>query len=531
MDEESISIGKKRFTFAELFAGCGGISLGLKATGFELAFANELSGMAAETFCYNLIYGHRPPTDNPEKWYARICSPIFKHGKDGQVLEDPDAYRNKRPTAEFLSQLEKPTYKMFVGDIKKLVKALATAKLRGTLHRDFTNLDLLAGGPPCQSFSLAGRREKDNKRNSLFESFAECAWILKPKVILFENVFGIIHPFTVSSNEKWHAWYDVARLFFSKGYMPICTVIKASNFGVPQDRKRFIMICIRKDLAVEAKRKFAGSREWEDVLNALDLTSNHFKGRNARVDSQLIYRDDRLGWPEPLLPSPDSNCIRSASQAIDDIVNAGRKDETDSVRGEYSVFLDVELPPPDGVQSLCLPLNHEHRCHSTRTKVRFKVIQLLQSNNKLPSSIDQKHIKEEHIRILFENKDRLILTDGRSGDMLESVKDVEELLEELYSKKHSQRMLSKDKPAPGQVSIPDDFVHYDASCPRTLTVREIARLQSFPDWFVFRSKATTGGKLRSYEVPQYTQVGNAVPPLLAKQIGNGITRFLESVGG
>jgi DNA (cytosine-5)-methyltransferase 1 len=67
------------------------------------------------------------------------------------------------------------------------------------------------------------------------------------------------------------------------------------------------------------------------------------------------------------------------------------------------------------------------------------------------------------------------------------------------------------------VTIPDDFVHpYED---RVMTVRELARLQSFPDSFTFHGKVTTGGKQRKDEVPQYTQVGNAVPPLLAKAIG------------
>jgi DNA (cytosine-5)-methyltransferase 1 len=60
-------------------------------------------------------------------------------------------------------------------------------------------------------------------------------------------------------------------------------------------------------------------------------------------------------------------------------------------------------------------------------------------------------------------------------------------------------------------------------------VREMARLQSFPDWFVFRSKITTGGQQRSYEVPQYSQVGNAVPPLLAFEIGRTIAKILQTI--
>ncbi len=79
------------------------------------------------------------------------------------------------------------------------------------------------------------------------------------------------------------------------------------------------------------------------------------------------------------------------------------------------------------------------------------------------------------------------------------------------------------------MTIPDDLCHYSKNELRTLTVREMARFQSFPDWFVFRSKITTGGHQRKFEVPQYTQVGNAVPPILANELGKTINNLLKSI--
>ncbi|MDD1610085.1 MAG: DNA cytosine methyltransferase, partial [Methylococcaceae bacterium] len=69
--------------------------------------------------------------------------------------------------------------------------------------------------------------------------------------------------------------------------------------------------------------------------------------------------------------------------------------------------------------------------------------------------------------------------------------------------------------------------HYHHDELRTLTVREMARIQSFPDNFEFRSKITTGGQMRAFEVPQYTQVGNAVPPLLGRALGLAIANLLS----
>lgn len=91
-------------------------------------------------------------------------------------------------------------------------------------------------------------------------------------------------------------------------------------------------------------------------------------------------------------------------------------------------------------------------------------------------------------------------------------------------KKLALRVLDPDRPSPTITSMPDDLLHY--SEPRTLTVRENARLQTFPDWYSFQGKYTTGGQLRKQEVPRFTQVANAVPPLAARAIGEVLTDLL-----
>ncbi|WP_296280994.1 DNA cytosine methyltransferase [Pseudoxanthomonas sp.] len=92
-------------------------------------------------------------------------------------------------------------------------------------------------------------------------------------------------------------------------------------------------------------------------------------------------------------------------------------------------------------------------------------------------------------------------------------------------KKQALRVLDPDRPSPTITSMPDDLLHY--SEPRTLTVRENARLQSFPDWYAFQGKYTTGGHLRRQEVPRFTQVANAVPPLAARAIGETLMGLLN----
>jgi len=94
-------------------------------------------------------------------------------------------------------------------------------------------------------------------------------------------------------------------------------------------------------------------------------------------------------------------------------------------------------------------------------------------------------------------------------------------------KKHRIYPMSANVPAPTITTLPDDILHY--SEPRILTVRECARLQSFPDWFRFTGKFTTGGERRAKECPRYTQVGNAVPPYLARAIGVALKALLAEV--
>ena len=91
-------------------------------------------------------------------------------------------------------------------------------------------------------------------------------------------------------------------------------------------------------------------------------------------------------------------------------------------------------------------------------------------------------------------------------------------------KRRGVTVLDANSQAPTITSIPDELVHYEE--PRILTVREQARIQSFPDWFEFKGKYTSGGKLRKKEVPRYTQVGNAVPPLFAEQVGRALMEVM-----
>jgi len=95
----------------------------------------------------------------------------------------------------------------------------------------------------------------------------------------------------------------------------------------------------------------------------------------------------------------------------------------------------------------------------------------------------------------------------------------------LSSNKRNYNVLKPEQQSPTVMTIPDDYIHYNS--PRALTVREMARLQSFDDSFVFQGKRSTGGNNRKTEVPQYTLVGNAVPPLLARAVATEILKNIK----
>jgi DNA (cytosine-5)-methyltransferase 1 len=124
-----------------------------------------------------------------------------------------------------------------------------------------------------------------------------------------------------------------------------------------------------------------------------------------------------------------------------------------------------------------------------------------------------------------QNKDvvkrlQIILDAGDYKDAKEKLNDCG-----LSSQKRNYNVLKPDSQSPTVMTIPDDYVHYNS--PRALTVREMARLQSFDDSFVFQGKRSTGGNKRKSEVPQFTLVGNAVPPLLARAVAMEILKNIK----
>lgn len=531
--------------YIELFAGCGGLSLGLESAGYELCFANELSPMASETFAYNILnedFEHIAQNSNSEPKKALwISSQYPKEELNRRLRENPQQYPAlKEGYSDLPTKLKELDGKLLIGSIIQLNKFLDSNK---SLEREIrvADIDLVSGGPPCQSFSLAGMRQLDNARNTLPMDFAEFVGRTKPKVALLENVSGILRAFN-TGGRKYYAWFEVAKAFASKGYYPICLHINAKYTGAAQNRPRFILVALRKDV-FEGLLK--ASESLEPVIKELLKESKSFfvkESKNIATQPYIdlnyydIEKDDELFRSplfSPFLKHTDSELF-SVKDAIDDL----RENRGKSSASKYSEYLDKQLKKLRNSKLAEKEIaNSKLRKTSPIPTMRFRLYQILSiaAGNGLKAVEKEtvKYLKTQANEFISDStiaylmKQNLLDSDGKTLANFSKKSQVLKYLSMLATKKQTQRALIANKPAPAALSIPDDACHYDIRLPRTLTIREMARFQSFPDWFVFRSKETTGGQMRKFEVPQYTQIGNAVPPLLGKALGETIGKILK----
>ena len=388
--------------YIDLFAGCGGLSLGLKKAGWQGLFAVEKNQDAFATLNYNLI--ERGNHFNWPEWL---------------------------PKASF--------------DINTLLK-----EHKENLIELQGQVSLVVGGPPCQGFSMAGKRTGTDARNRLYSAYIEFVQLVKPEMLFFENVHG----FTVGFKRKYRG-HDVKGEAYSDklirelkklGYKIAFDVICVSDYGVPQKRKRFILFAVRNG-------------EPKDFFIKLSSNKSSF------------------------LKSRGLNIPINIETAISDLQRChGEVQSKDSPRFKNGVYGEMESK----YQQL----------------MRINV-----SQQKIPDSHRFARQKKETVK-LFEELMKV-------SDEAMRITPKMNLVEGL--RKRGITPLKSNCVCPTITSIPDDFVHY--SEPRIMTVRESARIQSFPDDYIFLGRYTTGGTRRKVEVPRYTQVANAVPPLFAEQVG------------
>lgn len=420
--------------FADLFAGCGGLSLGLAQAGWRGLFGIEVREDAFHTYKANLVDGPRIKMSWP-RWLE--CRPWG-------ISELLEAHRRE------------------------------LRALRG-------RIDLVCGGPPCQGFSFSGKRNPRDPRNRLFLRYIEFVSIVQPRVLLLENVPG----FSVPHGTKARALRDGSRKgrarksgaeqlrqSLERFYAVDDCLISAADFGVPQIRDRYFAVGVRKDIVRHLPDGWARQLAYgvrEHLLSRRGLGLRPVTAREALRDLEIHdYQRCVIDYV------PDESCR--------------------SKRG----FLQLQYRAP-------------------RSPNRYIRAMRMGMNGHAPNSLRlARHAPE------IERRFRRILDRFPSGRRLN---DTER--QRLGLRKLRIVPLNATLPAHTLTTLPDDLLHYAE--PRILTVREYARLQSFPDWFEFRGKYTTGGDRRAFDCPRYTQIGNAVPPLVAEAWGLALSAFLRQL--
>lgn len=262
-------------------------------------------------------------------------------------------------------------------------------------------------------------------------------------------------------------------------------LLNASNYGVPQNRQRVVFIGCRNDqkLITKIPPSTPDPSEKVTIYEALEDLNTIKIGQK-----QICYKKDIKDFNN----FPKRNLQGKKNKEGKSYIEWSRKgrlntDRFPTIKENYYTSSNNIIENIDNNYEIIELPNHETPNHNKTVSERYRLI--------------------------------------REYGSLENAVLSEPKHPSLKTKKRNYTLLEHDKQAPTMLTIPDDFTHYGAN--RTITVREMARLQSFDDSFVFQGKRTTGGSRRKNEVPQYTQVGNAVPPLLAHAIAKEILKNIK----
>lgn len=309
------------------------------------------------------------------------------------------------------------------------IRGLPTSQLleaAGLGASESTEIDLVAGGPPCQGFSTAGLKDPADPRNTLIGEFVRIVEDVQPRFFLLENVPGL------KSLHKGRLFDNVLAELDGLGYEFHYQVLHAADFGVPQMRKRLV------------------------VLGARDGSPPPFPQASHRAPDPQYSMDGR---------PPYVTC----GDALGDLPAVAHGETCVEYCSEPETVYQRQMR--DGASKL---LNHQASRHRPETIAYYALV-------------------------------------PPGGTWLD-------IPVELRKRKQGMQRWPKDGLARTVTSEPTDFLH--PSLDRIPTIRELARIQSFPDRFEFMGQRTTGNKLRRLGYcAQSQQVGNAVPPLLAEAIG------------
>lgn len=424
----------------DLFCGAGGMSEGILQAGFHIIFSNEISKDASLTY-------------------------KTRHEQLGLI-------QGKNTWLE-------------TSDIKNISGKFIKEKINQLIDfKNFKNIriDAIFGGPPCQGFSRAGQQNTDDIRNFLFSEYLRVVSEVQPRYIVFENVPGILdikfHNFVSIFDKEVYKEKSAIEIIKNELYkiqynLLDYKILNASDYGVPQNRHRVILIGYK-----EGETPPSYPNKLEKKVSLREALSDITGYENNNSDYQIASRIGR----------------------------------TKNLNTGISISTEIYY-------------NNDYSKHFKYIEERFSILKEGESNNQLRKRLLNEGLKIENYPNLMDyliNKTRL-----DRNEIIKKCKNLSnevELMNLIITKKNSRVKLVLDKPGNTILTLPDDLILPIHN--RICTVREFARIQSFDDSFIFLGKRTTGGLERKKEVPQYSQVGNAVPPLLAKAIAEEIKKVL-----
>lgn len=507
----------------DLFCGAGGFSEGILQAGFDIIFSNDSSSMVKETY-------------------------TNRHNQLN-IIEGIDTHFE-------------------LNDIRNVTAELIFEKINSLKYGDIFRpgvVDVIFGGPPCQGFSRLGKRDSSDPRNMLFHEYLRLIRDIKPKYVVMENVRGMLDmhmlDFPSVVGESYLGQHLVPHILNSEleklGYAVLdIRVLNAADYGVPQQRNRAIFLAHRKELpALDYPAPTKNSVTVYDALG--DLYTDKKYSTDYSIKSRIgrtPIRNTEMTIEPKILKNMD---LSNHSQSVVERFSLYKEGENKNkaVQRIEKEGLDLEKIAPHLFYETLFQLNSNSNAkiiHKELNKVLGGKVEEYSNlwwinTNKLLNLLLLENLEVPKNAIMLSLSKRLELSYEVTMNVWNDIKHKlndeitasdlseqlimgnisEEIATALFTKKNVRVRLDSKSVSPTMVTLPDDFIHPYFN--RTLTVREMARLQSFDDSFEFLGKRTTGGSKRALETPQFTQVGNAVPPLLAKAVASEVMKALKKM--
>jgi len=461
----------------DLFAGCGGISLGAQLAGCDILGAIEIDPLAARSHATNFHSGD----DALLEWHSKP--------RDIATVEPHDFIRKILPNC----------------------------------RQPLRAVDILVGGPPCQAFARVGRAKLrevmehpeaflHDSRSGLYRDYIRFVEELSPLAVMVENVPDVLNYGGLNVFET------IAGALEDLGYECCYGLLNASHYGVPQMRTRCFLIGIIKDAEVEPHMPEPTHNHVLPVgyRGTRDVALRH---TNLFERSHYVEAPVRTGLP----PAVTARVAIGDLPRIDDHLNGKLK------KGACRLDKAIKLPRRKRLTDYARlmrswPFFESDGCvydHVVRYLPRdYKIFKAMNPGDQYP----QAHAIATR---MFESA-LAALEEERRAPLDQSTREYRELLARYVPPydpgkfPNKWRKMEADEPARTLTAhIGKDtysHIHYDSQQARTISVREAARLQSFPDGFTFAGTMN----------PAFRQIGNAVPPLLAFAV---LTRILGDLGG